>query len=138
MFATINTKEQAIASLAFTVTKTKDELTLLKAGSSKESIAAQEARVLKAKGELLKHKIYAPISGTLTAVDAKVGEFASAADPLIGIISDSSFEIESNVPEADIAKVRKGNVAKITLDAYGSDTLFEGFVSSIDPAETII
>lgn len=138
VLATINTKEQTIASLALTVAKTKDELTLLKAGSSKESIAAQEARVLGAQGELLKHKIYAPISGTLTAVDAKAGEFASAADPLISIISDSSFEIESNVPEADIAKIHKGDQAKITLDAYGSDTLFGGSVSSIDPAETII
>ena len=138
ILSTISAKKQTIASLSLTIAKIKNELALLKAGSSKESIVAQEARVQSAKGELQKHKIYAPISGTVTLVDAKVGEFANVASPLIGIISDSSFEIESNIPEADIAKVHKGDQAKITLDAYGSDALFEGFVSSIDPAETII
>lgn len=138
VLATINTKKQTIASLMATITKTKNELSLLNAGTASEVITAQEARVLSAQGELLKHKIFAPISGTLTKVDAVTGEFANTATPLLTIISDTSFEIEAYIPEADIAKIKIGNNARITLDAYGSDVLFLGRVTSINPAETII
>lgn len=134
----INTKGQAIASLALTVAKSRDELSLLNAGTATEIITAQEARVLSAQGELRKHRIYAPINGTVTKVDAVTGEFANTTIPLLGIISDSSFEMDANVPEADIAKVKIGDKARVTLDAYGSDTLFDGRVVSINPAETII
>ncbi|HAT68606.1 MAG TPA: hypothetical protein DCS20_03225 [Candidatus Yonathbacteria bacterium] len=136
--AAINTKRQAISSLILTVAKVKNELSLLKAGTASEVIAAQEARLLSAQGELRKHRIYAPISGTVTKVDAKTGEYANTTVPLISIISDASFEMEANVPEADIAKIKKSDTAKVTLDAYGSDVVFEGRVTAIDPAETII
>ena len=136
--STVNTKGQTIASLALTVAKARDELSLLKAGTAAEVISAQEARVLSAQGELRKHKIYSPLSGTLTNIDATVGEFASTATPLISIISDSSFEIDAFIPEADIAKVKIGDNARISLDAYGSDVLFQGRVVAINPAETII
>lgn len=134
----VNTKKQSIAALALTVAKVRDELSLLNAGTATEVVSAQEARVLSAQGELRKHKIFAPISGTMTKVNAITGEFANTATPLLIIISDTSFEIEAYVPEADIAKIKIGNTARITLDAYGSDVLFEGRVVSINPAETII
>ena len=56
----------------------------------------------------------------------------------MSIISKSGFEIESFVPEADIAKVKIENQAKLTLDAYGDNEWFDAKVVSIDPAETII
>lgn len=136
--ATVNTKKQAISSLERTIEKTKSELSLLQAGTAKEVIAAQEARVLGAQEELSKYTIYAPISGTITAIEARVGEYANAGVSLVSIISDTSFKIEAYVPEADIAKIHIGDSANITLDAYGSDVLFQGNVVAIDPAETII
>jgi multidrug efflux pump subunit AcrA (membrane-fusion protein) len=42
------------------------------------------------------------------------------------------------VPEADIAKIKIGDSAKVTLDAYGSDTYFPARVTKIDPAETMV
>lgn len=136
--AAVNTKRQAAASLILTVAKVKNELSLLKAGTASEVIAAQEARLLSAQGELRKHRIYAPISGAVTKVDAKTGEYANTTIPLLSIMSDASFEMTANVPEADIAKIKRGDTAKVTLDAYGSDAFFESRVVAIDPAETII
>ena len=134
----INTKKQSIAALALTVTKAKDELALMKAGTATEIVSAQEARVLGAQGELRKYRIYAPQNGIMTKVDAKTGESSNISVHLFSIISDSSFSIEAAVPEADIAKIKTGENAKITLDAYGSDAIFLGRVTTIDPAETII
>ena len=42
------------------------------------------------------------------------------------------------MPEADIGKISIGDKSRITLDAYGSDVVFEARVVSVDPAETVI
>lgn len=136
--ASINTQKQSIASLNLAVQKTKSELSLLRAGTASEVIAAEEARVLSAQAELRKYRIYAPIAGLITRAGAKTGEAATLGTPVFTVISDTLFEIEANVPESDVAKITIGNEAKITLDAYGADTIFIGRVVAIDPAETII
>ena len=136
--STVNSKKQSLASLKLTILKAERELALLKAGASSEAIAAEEARLLLAKGELRKYRLYAPVSGTVTQTDAKIGELANTTSPYFSIISESAFNMIAQIPESDIAKVKIGNTANITLDAYGSDVVFEGSVTSINPAETVI
>lgn len=106
--------------------------------SQQAQIKQAEANVENYQAQIAKTIIRAPISGTVTKQDAKVGEIVSANTPLVFLISTSQFEIEANIPEADIAKVKLGNAAKVTLDAYGSDVSFDVKVVAIDPAETII
>jgi len=53
-------------------------------------------------------------------------------------MSTSKYEIKANIPEADIAKVKVGDKANVTLDAYEDDVFFPSTVTFIDPAETII
>lgn len=134
----VNTKKQTIATLTLTLAKVKDELSLLEAGTASEVISAQEARVLGARGELAKYRITSPIAGVVTKADIKEGEASAIGKTIFSIISDTSFEIEAYVPEADIAKIKIADTARVTLDAYGSDVPFPGKVTAIDPAETII
>ncbi|MEW5908090.1 MAG: efflux RND transporter periplasmic adaptor subunit [Patescibacteria group bacterium] len=123
----------------------QNELALQKAGSTPEAIKAQEALVEQAeanvenyKAELAKTIIYSPVNGVVTVQDAKVGEIIPANKNVISIISESNFEIEVDVPEADIAKVKINDSADITLDAYGKDIIFRAKVVKIDPGEIII
>jgi RND family efflux transporter MFP subunit len=141
----INTREQVISSQIFAVKKIQDELNLKLAGSTPEEIKIQEAKVevaqasvLNANAQLLKTIIRAPINGVITKQEAKVGEIVSPNATIVSVISEAKFQTESNVPEADIAKIKVGNLADITLDAYGSDVIFGAKVVKIDPAETII
>ncbi len=134
----INSKKQSILTLTLTLAKANNELALLEAGTASEVLSAQEARVLSARGELAKYRVTSPISGVVTRVDIKAGETSSIGKTVFSVISDTSFEIEAYVPEADIAKIKIGNMARITLDAYGSDVPFPGKVTAIGPAETII
>lgn len=82
--------------------------------------------------------IVAPINGTVTDVQAKVGETISAGTPVVSLISSGQFEIEANLPESDIAKIQLNADADVILDAYGNDEIFKAKVSSIDPAETLV
>jgi len=57
---------------------------------------------------------------------------------IISLISAGNYQVEVFVPEADIAKVKLGNTARTTLDAYNDGSIFETSVVKIDPAATFI
>lgn len=137
------------------------ELAQKQAGSTPEQIAGQEALVKKAEADadlirvkIEKNILRSPISGIVTRQDAKVGEIAAANTALVSVISGASprfaslaesgrgeaggFELEASVPEADIAKVKVGDEARVTLDAFGPDIVFRARVTKIDPAEIVI
>ncbi len=141
----INTAQTALSNSQNALATAKDNLTLKLAGSTPEQIAAQEAQVKYAtanvqnyQAQIVKGVIRAPFSGVVTRQDAKVGEIATANAPEISVLSEVNFQIEANVPEADIAKIKIGDSAQVTLDAYGNDVVFDAQVVAIDPAETII
>lgn len=148
----VNDAENALSSA-------EAELSLKRAGSTGEQIAAQEAQVKQAEAnvaaqraqishalasvqniqaQIAKTILRAPISSVITIQNAKVGEIVSANTVIVSLISEAKFEIEANVPEADIAKVSAGNTSLVTLDAYGRDVVFEAKVVAVDPAETIV
>lgn len=106
--------------------------------SDEAGVKSYEAGVQNIKAQISKTVLYAPISGVVIRQDAKVGEIASANTALISIISALQFEAEANIPEVDIAGIKIGDTANITLDAYGNDEVFKAKVSAIDPAETIV
>ncbi|OGY57906.1 MAG: hypothetical protein A3D47_00085 [Candidatus Colwellbacteria bacterium RIFCSPHIGHO2_02_FULL_43_15] len=101
-------------------------------------IGSSLANVANFKTQLGKNNIYASISGIITKVDIKPGENVTVSSPVINLISINDFEVEANIPEADISKVSLGSPVQITLDAYGDEVIFKAHVASIEPAETIV
>lgn len=152
----VSAKEQAIAvqramsdssisTAESAVNTATNDLLLKKISSTPEQIAAQEARVKSARAsvqsiqaQLAKTVIISPISGTVTKQEATAGEIVASNLVIISVMSEAKFEITANIPEADIAKIKLNDFAKITLDAYGEDVVFEARVIEIEPAETIV
>ena len=81
--------------------------------------------------------IRAPIDGIVTKQNAHVGEIASPGAPIVSMNSSSKFQIDIYLSEADIAKVKIGNTAAVTLDAYSNGSAFDTTVVSVDPAATV-
>ena len=96
-------------------------------------IAQSQAAIAQAKVSIAESAIYAPFSGIVTTQYLKRGEFAGVGKPVIGLASKDAFEIETDVPEAYIAKISAGKPVSITLDAY-PDSPLSGTISSIEPA----
>ena len=154
--ASVNSLKQSIASQKLTnqqnitasqnsLESAQKNLDLKLAGATPEAITSQKAQVKSAKAnvdnitaQIAKSTIKAPFSGTITKQEAKLGEIAQAGSIIVSLISQAEFEVEVNVPEADVAKVKINDTAKITLDAYGSDIKFQAKVVKINPSETII
>jgi len=106
--------------------------------SQQSQIQSSQANLLSAQSQLSKTILKSPIEGVVAKINATEGEIINANDATITVISKSKLEIETDIPEADIAKVKIGDDAKITLDAYGSDVVFDAKVSEIDLDSTII
>ena len=82
--------------------------------------------------------ITAPIDGIITKKNFNAGEQSSMSTPILEMIGESNFQIEVDIPESDIPKVKVGQDVTITLDAFTDDIEFAGKVTFVDPAETII
>jgi len=162
----ISGAENQVAIAENTLASAREELRLMQAGATSEQIRGQEALVKQAEANLSSAKaqvssqyaatqnyqaqlgktiLYAPISGLITKMEAKVGEIVFPSSPysdsrvtFVSIISDENYEIETNIAEVDIAKIQISDTATVTLDAYGDELSFKASVTAIDPAETVI
>ncbi len=133
-----------IAEQKIAVQEAKDNLALTKAPATTEVLAGAEADARSASAGvnnvealLAKTFIFAPFNGIVTKQNAKIGQIASANETLTAV-SSSHFKIEAFMPEVDVAKITKGNLADVTLDAYGSGVIFKAAVKNVEPAETVI
>lgn len=154
--ATVNLSaaEEKVRTARSALLLAEEELTFLQVGATQENLAAKNAALDQARAkiatieaQLAKKTIYAPIAGVVTAVGPEMGEIVAANSIIVSVISSgfsagggsaSSWEIDANVPEVDIAKVQLGKEAQVTLDAYGREHVFMASVMKLNPAETII
>jgi HlyD family secretion protein len=112
----------------------------LNSKASYEAMQAQarqlESRYEKQLDNLSKTKIRAPMSGIITYLDCEVGEIAAAqtsftqGKTLMTISNLNVFEVEVEVDETEIAKIKNGQPANISVDAF-PDTTFAGEVIEI-------
>lgn len=142
----------------------EDQLAFKLVDALPEKVASQQARIAQAEAnieaqlavisavdsklDIIRNNIEktvmrSPINGIVTVQNAKTGQLSTLAaggfsDPLVAIMSMNQFQIETNIPEVDIANIKIGDLSDLTLDAYTSDEIFEAVVVKINPAERII
>lgn len=97
----------------------------------------QRANLQSAQAMIAKTIIRAPFDGVITKVDIKEGEISSPNTPILGLLNDGEYQVETYVSENDVAKLAVGQTAKVSLDAYGRDVFFTATIISVDPAETL-
>ncbi len=117
--------------------RAENNLTLKQSGGTSYEVAIQRADLTNAQAFVAKTIITAPFDGVITKVDVKEGEISSPNTPIISLLNDGEYQIETYVSENDVAKLKVEQLTKISLDAYGRDVFFDGSIISIDPAETI-
>src|SRR5690606_14547992 len=99
-------------------------------------VETARARLEKAQDNLSKASIRAPMPGVVTFLSVEVGEIAQAQTAftqgatLMTIADLAVFEVEIDVDESEIAKIKLGQKAEIEVDAF-RDTTFAGTVVEI-------
>ena len=112
---------------------------LAQINAAKAQIAQYQASLKTAKTNLGYTKIIAPVDGTVISREIDLGQPVAAsfqAPQLFTIAQDlTEMQIEVNVSEADIGKVKEGQDVTYTLDGY-ADSLFKGKVTQVRLAST--
>ena len=80
--------------------------------------------------------LVAPFPGTVQNLTAQVGQVVSPGAPVLSLVNNGGLKIETYVSEADVAKIKVGDTANVTLDAFGTGTTFPATVTTVDSAET--
>lgn len=103
------------------------------------SIMSAQAAVRSAEVSVENTRIRAPFDGTVLTKDADVGEvvapFGAASNSrgaVVTMADMSSLEVEADVSESNITRVKIGQPSEITLDAY-PDKRYQGYVHKIVP-----
>jgi len=140
----ITSLQQNIASLKLILQSAEDQLSVTTAPPTQENIDLAKAQILSAQGQVDAAQavvnntvLFAPFGGQVDKDNVVVGSIASSNVPVI-TISNSNLEVDTSIPEIDIASTKIGQTANITLDAFGNNTVFPATIASIDTAPSIV
>jgi multidrug efflux pump subunit AcrA (membrane-fusion protein) len=104
----------------------------LLAGEESNEVSAARAKVDAAQTTVNSLYIIAPFDGQVLSIDNRVGDSVSANELSVNLANLNQLYVETQVDESDIANVKIGNQAEITLDAL-SNVAFTGQVTAINP-----
>ena len=109
--------------------------------TAQTSLKSAQAAYNRAKQNLGYAQIISPVSGTVVSKEVEEGQTVASSfqTPTLFTIAENlkQMQIEANVSEADIGKIKAGMQTSFTVDAYPTDT-FTGTVKQIrlKPTET--
>jgi len=130
-----------IASYEAALRISEAQLQLKKAPTRKSDIDSATANVRQARAALARASadysntvLTAPITGRITKVNVKPGEF-TPVDAAVAMLGDSPFQVEMFVSEIDVSKVQVTQTGSVELDAFRG-TNFKLRVGQVDTAAT--
>jgi HlyD family secretion protein len=83
-------------------------------------VASAAARVAQLRDQIRKSSVVNPVSGTILVTYAKAGEVVQAGQPLYKIANLDTMELRAYVTEPQLAQVRVGGPATVSVDAGGA------------------
>lgn len=141
----INSAQNQINSARASLQQAEATLAQQKAKAQPADIEAAQAQLLSAQGTVeaattaLNNTILkAPADGTITQIDTKVGQLATAMQPVFVLQNINSLHTEAYISEANVASLKIGQSVDYTFDALGPDRHFAGQILTINPASTVI
>lgn len=128
-------KERLISQTDYLAAKTNAEAAKASYESSLFAIAQNRSLLDQNQDRMRKTVVLAPIDGTITKLNSKIGERVVGTGQFPGtevlrMANLDSMQVEVEVNENDIINVRTGNPVTVTVDAFG-ERRFRGIVQEI-------
>jgi HlyD family secretion protein len=99
-------------------------------------VAVRQAQVAAARANLERTRLLAPFDGIIGEINGELSEYVTPSPlgvptpPVVDIIGSNCFYVIAPIDEVDVAGIRLGMPARITLDAF-ADRRFNGRVRRI-------
>lgn len=94
-------------------------------------VAAAQARVDKARLDLERTVIRAPVDGIVTNKQVQVGQRVAAGAPIMIIVPVDAAYVDANFKESQFGRIRIGQPVELVSDYYGGDVVYTGRVTGI-------
>lgn len=114
--------------------------------TAQAQVDSAQVAVDQAKNNIEKAKITAPFDGVVSVVNYHAGDTAGSSGGASGaatgsnsavtVVNLSNLEVQVNVAEVDLPKIKVGNAAQLTLDALPGNT-YPAKVVKVDPVGTV-
>jgi HlyD family secretion protein len=128
--------EQAESNLALaqttqqTVDLKRHQVTALQA--NRRAVLAQ---IAEADANLAERSVIAPIDGTILSRTVEVGDVVSPGSPLFVMVDLNRLYVKVYIPEPDIPKLKLGDLADVSVDAFPGRTFPARITKIYDQAE---
>jgi HlyD family secretion protein len=109
----------------------------LKEGPSSQDVVAAQAKVDAAQSTVDSMSVIAPFNGEVLYVQSQPGDVVNAGAFAVNIADLDHLYVETQVDESDVANVKVGQKADVTLDALSGAT-FAGRVTQINPVGEVV
>jgi len=109
----------------------------LKDGPNSQDVLAAQAKVDAAQATVNSLSIVAPFAGEVLSVGNRAGDTVNSGELSVNLADLNHLYVETQVDESDIATVKLGNQAEVTLDALTGVAL-TGKVSAINPVGEVV
>lgn len=103
-----------------------------KAGAANAAVQTREASLAQAQLNLSYATIKAPVNGIVGRRNVQVGQVVQPGQPITSLVDLDNIWVTANFKETQLKDMHIGQLAKIHVDAYGSD--LKGHVDSIGGA----
>ncbi len=94
-------------------------------------IQAARAALAKARLDLDRTIIRAPIAGVVAKKSVQIGQRVALGTPLMTIVPVETAYVDANFKEGQLTRVRIGQPVTLTSDLYGGDLVFHGKVTGL-------
>lgn len=105
---------------------------LLNVKAMQATVAAAQASLRQAQWQLAQTVVKAPVTGWVTNLSTRTGDYASTGKPLFALVDSHSFYVMGYFEETKLRHIQDGAPALITL--YSGNIKLQGHVSSIGRA----
>ena len=96
--------------------------------SGNPDVLAAQARLERARLDLARTVIRAPMDGVVTQRAVQVGQRVASGVPLMTIVPVADAHVDANFKESQLRRVQAGQSAELTSDLYGSKVVYHGRV----------
>jgi membrane fusion protein (multidrug efflux system) len=121
------------AQAAYDAARDNVEVTKAQQAEAKAQLAELQTSLAKAERDLDFTAVRAPVDGTFSNRLVNVGDYVTMGQRLGNVVPLDDVFIDANYKETQLKRIRPGQPATISVDAYGHRK-FAGIVESISPA----
>ena len=127
--------EAAVAKTRAAFAAEQSQLAVLRSQQREEEAKLQQAHAALrlARNDLENTVIRAPVSGVAGNRAGQVGQYVKAGTQLLSLVPLSRVYVTANFKETQLTRMRPGQLAEVSVDAY-PDLILDGRIESFAPA----